>query len=106
MTEACKPGLARDFLVRLAARDVVIGVIGLGYTGLPLALASAQAGFKTAGFDTDAELCAQLNRGISHIGDVGDAPLAAMRAAARFIASAEGLRPVPDVVFLCVPTPF
>jgi UDP-N-acetyl-D-glucosamine dehydrogenase len=97
---------ARDFLGRLAARDVTVGVIGLGYTGLPLALASAQAGFRTIGHDIDAELCARLNRGISHIGDVGDAPLQAMRAAGRFTAVSEGLRPIPEVVFLCVPTPF
>jgi UDP-N-acetyl-D-glucosamine dehydrogenase len=106
MTDTYTPARARDFLVRLGARETVISVIGLGYTGLPLALASAQAGFTTAGFDTDAELCAQLNRGISHIGDVSDASLQAMRVAGRFTASADGLRPVPEVVFMCVPTPF
>jgi len=106
MIEVHKPGTARDFLVRLGAREVTIGVIGLGYTGLPLALASAQAGYSTTGYDVDAELCARLNRGLSHIGDVSDGAVGAMRAAGRFTASAEGLDPAPDVVFLCVPTPF
>jgi UDP-N-acetyl-D-glucosamine dehydrogenase len=81
-------------------------VIGLGYTGLPLALASARAGFTTVGQDTDPELCDHLNRGISHIGDVSDEMLRAMRAGGRFIAVSAGLHPVPEVVFLCVPTPF
>jgi UDP-N-acetyl-D-glucosamine dehydrogenase len=106
MTEARRPPAAAGFLDRLAARDVTIGVIGLGYTGLPLALASARAGFRTLGHDTNPELCDHLNRGISHIGDVGDGLLRAMRSAGRFGASPEGLSPAPDVVFLCVPTPF
>lgn len=110
------PGLVApaNFRDRLAAKDVTIGVIGLGFTGLPLALASSRAGFVTFGYDTDAELCADLNRGVSHIPDVDGTVVAAMREAGRFTAVAAGrfaavtggLSPVPDVVFLCVPTPF
>ena len=97
----------QDFMARLGTRDLVIGVIGLGYTGLPLAIAAAQAGFTTFGYDHDAELCAQINRGISHIGDVTSQELKAMRAADLFTAvTAPDLSPVPDVVFVCVPTPF
>lgn len=106
MTETRQQGAAGDFLARLGAREVLVGVIGLGYTGLPLALASARAGFRTLGYDTDPELCDHLNRGVSHIGDVDDGLLREMRAAGRFSAVAEGLSPVPEVVFLCVPTPF
>ena len=106
MIETPRANTAGGFLARLGAREVTVGVIGLGYTGLPLALASARAGFKTVGHDTDAELCDHLNRGISHIGDVSDGLLQAMRAAGRFTAAADGLSPVPEVVFLCVPTPF
>ena len=102
-------GTARtqDFMDRLGTRDLVMGVIGLGYTGLPLAVAAAQAGFTTFGYDHDAELCAQINRGISHIGDVTKEDLQAMRAADLLTAvTAPDLSPVPDVVFVCVPTPF
>src|SRR5947209_12738950 len=106
MTPARQPGTASDFLARLSARQVTIGVIGLGYTGLPLALASARAGFTTVGYDTDPELCDRLNRGLSHIGDVADGALQAARAAGRFTAVSDGLSPVPGAVFLCVPTPF
>jgi UDP-N-acetyl-D-glucosamine dehydrogenase len=94
------------FLARLEDRKVTVGVVGLGYTGLPLAIASARSGFTTFGFDTDAEVCAGLNQGISHIEDVGSATVARMRAAGRFTAVCSGLRPVPEVIFLCVPTPF
>ncbi len=96
----------KDLLKRLATRQISMGVIGLGYTGLPLAVASARAGFTTYGYDTDAELCADLNRGISHIGDVASEELAAILAAGRFTAAGGSLSPVPEVVFLCVPTPF
>ena len=97
----------QEYMARLSTRNLVIGVIGLGYTGLPLALAAAQAGFTTFGYDHDAELCAQLNRGVSHISDVTNSELRATRAADLFTAvPAPGLSPVPDVVFLCVPTPF
>jgi UDP-N-acetyl-D-glucosamine dehydrogenase len=101
-----RPAEAAPFLARLAAKDVTIGVIGLGYTGLPLAVASAQAGFITVGFDIDEERCAHLNKGTSHITDVTDEMLAEVRRAGRFTAVASGLAPVPDVVFMCVPTPF
>jgi UDP-N-acetyl-D-glucosamine dehydrogenase len=100
-------GPARDFWSRLASRKLLIGVIGLGYTGLPLAIAAAQAGFTTAGYDSDRGLCDRLNRGVSHIEDVPAQDLRAVLATGRFSAVAlPGLSPVPDVVFLCVPTPF
>jgi UDP-N-acetyl-D-glucosamine dehydrogenase len=107
MTETRRPERAGDFMARLATHDLVIGVIGLGYTGLPLAIAAAQAGFTTFGYDHDAELCARLNQGVSHIGDVRPEELKAMRAADLFTAvAAPDLSPVPDVAFICVPTPF
>ncbi len=48
---------------RLSARTAVIGVIGLGYVGLPLAMAVANAGFSAIGFDIDAEKIVALDRG-------------------------------------------
>ena len=53
---------AKDQLVsRLAAKQAIIGVLGLGYVGLPLALRFAEAGFKTVGFDIDADKIASLH---------------------------------------------
>jgi UDP-N-acetyl-D-glucosamine dehydrogenase len=96
-----------DFMAKVATRDAVVGVVGLGYVGLPLAIAYAEAGFRTIGFDIDAERAAALNRGFSHIDDVVPARVAAMVDAGRFFATASEteLRSV-DAVFICVPTPF
>jgi UDP-N-acetyl-D-glucosamine dehydrogenase len=96
------------FLARLGRREVTIGVMGLGYTGLPLAVASARAGFPTYGYDSDPEVCANLARGVSHVEDVPGPELRAVAETGRFtaVASAGSLSPVPDVVFIAVPTPF
>ena len=99
---------AAEFTARLGRRDVTIGMIGLGYTGLPLAVASAQAGFPTTGYDADPELCDHLTHGVSHIEDVpsGELQAATARGLLAVRTTAGGISPAPDVVFICVPTPF
>src|SRR4051794_32703355 len=67
-----------EFLSRLDRRQVTVGVIGLGYTGLPLAVASARAGLPTTGYESNPRLAARLSRGISHIEDVPAAELQAV----------------------------
>jgi UDP-N-acetyl-D-glucosamine dehydrogenase len=99
--------VADDFAVRVAARDVVVGVIGLGYVGLPLAISFAESGFRSLGFDVDAERAPALNRGESQIDDVSSDRVGAMVAAGRFEATATPAALADaDVVFICVPTPF
>ncbi|HVE47454.1 MAG TPA: nucleotide sugar dehydrogenase [Acidimicrobiales bacterium] len=95
------------FEARLAAKDLTIGVVGLGYVGLPLAITYAEAGFTCIGADVDAERAASLNAGASHIEDVTSERVAAVLEAERFYATADPqhLREA-DVVFVCVPTPF
>jgi UDP-N-acetyl-D-glucosamine dehydrogenase len=95
-----------DFYDRVERRELVVGVVGLGYVGLPLALAHAEVGFTVVGFDVDVERCADLNEGRSPIEDIADTRLAKVVSAGRFraaadVASLEGV----DVVFICVPTP-
>ena len=63
-------------LDRIRTRDARIGVIGLGYVGLPLAVEFARAGFTVTGFDVDAKKAAQINCGKSYIPDVAELDLA------------------------------
>src|SRR6476646_10091049 len=60
-------------LARIADRSATVGVIGLGYVGLPLAVEFARAGFKVIGFDVSQRVCDLLNSGKSHIQDVPSA---------------------------------
>jgi UDP-N-acetyl-D-glucosamine dehydrogenase len=96
-----------DFGTRVTQRDVVIGVVGLGYVGLPLAIAYSEAGYRSIGFDVDAERTALLNGGHSHIDDVTSARVAAMVECDRFVATDDvGRLAETDCLFICVPTPF
>ena len=96
-----------DFAARVDARDISIGVVGLGYVGLPLCISYAESGFRAIGFDVDAERTNALNQGVSHIDDVTSERVAAAVKAGRFEAtSAPDALQAVDVVFICVPTPF
>ncbi len=91
---------------RIRTQRAVVGVIGLGYVGLPLAVAYARRGFRVVGFDLDQGRVHAINAGASHIGDVRSDDLAGAVAEGRLRASTdqEELRQT-DVVFICVPTP-
>jgi UDP-N-acetyl-D-glucosamine dehydrogenase len=91
---------------RLAARDARIGVIGLGYVGLPLIGAIASAGFSVVGFDIDAEKVALLNAGRSYIRHISEASIGALVKERRFRAVADFAELAQvDAVLICVPTP-
>lgn len=91
-------------LHKFAEGTARIGVIGLGYVGLPLATVFAEAGFQVVGIDIDARKVRQVNDGVSYIEDIPDARLAAvadrLTATADFAALADC-----DAVSICVPTP-
>ncbi len=90
----------------LADGSAIVGVIGLGYVGLPLAATAAQAGLRTVGFDIDPEKVALLNAGKSYIDAVPGDRLVAVIATKRFRASADFAElPACDVIVICVPTP-
>jgi UDP-N-acetyl-D-glucosamine dehydrogenase len=96
-----------DFGARVVARKMAVGVVGLGYVGLPLAVSYAEAGFRVVGYDIDRELVAELDRGISHLGDVSSDRVGAVVAADRLDVTSNPARLVDaDVVFIGVPTPF
>ena len=91
---------------RIAARTARIGVIGLGYVGLPLAVEFARAGLDVTGFDVDESKVAEVNAGRSYIGDVKREDLADCVKAGRLRATADMSQLAGmDVVDICVPTP-
>lgn len=98
--------LDRGPLERLVRRESVVGVIGLGYVGLPLAAACARARFQTIGFDVDLSKVEILNGGRSYIDAVSSSDLAALVADGRFLAKGDFSHLSDcDVIVICVPTP-
>jgi UDP-N-acetyl-D-glucosamine dehydrogenase len=91
---------------RIESRQAKIGVIGLGYVGLPLAVEFAKAGFEVIGFDLDGEKIRAVNAGESYIEDVASSDLAAMRKAGKLSATGDFNKlALTDVINICVPTP-
>ena len=91
---------------KIRAQEAEIGVIGMGYVGLPLALAAAEAGFSVTGFDIDGAKVAALQGGRSYIAHIAGEAVTAARKSGRFAATADfaELRRM-DLVLACVPTP-
>jgi UDP-N-acetyl-D-glucosamine dehydrogenase len=81
-----------------------IGIVGLGYVGLPLAVAFAEAGDEVVGLDTDGRRVEDLNAGRSHVEDIPDAVLAPLRERLRATANQADLASCEAIV-ICVPTP-
>jgi len=109
MNDAAGPAASVDvdaLVARFRDRSATIGVIGLGYVGLPLARTIAERGFKVLGFDLDAAKIARLNAGNSYIRHISSDSIAALRASGRLAATGEMSRlGEADAILLCVPTP-
>lgn len=98
--------MKKILLDKIYNKEIIVGVVGLGYVGLPLAVEKAKAGFKTIGFDIQAQKVIMVNNGYNYIGDVVDADLEAL--VQRGILSATtDFSFIKDVDFIaiCVPTP-
>jgi UDP-N-acetyl-D-glucosamine dehydrogenase len=97
---------ATKLLKKIENKTAVVGVIGLGYVGLPLVKTFLQKGFRVAGFDIDPKKVDMLNRGKSYIRHISAAELKDFLGRKKFKASADfrGLREV-DAILICVPTP-
>jgi UDP-N-acetyl-D-glucosamine dehydrogenase len=95
-----------DIKQLIERREARVGVIGLGYVGLPLAVEFAHKGFRTVGFEVDQSKADSINRGESYIGDVGSHAVSEMVEAARLQATTDfDLLASCDAVIICVPTP-
>jgi UDP-N-acetyl-D-glucosamine dehydrogenase len=91
---------------KIDGRDARIGVIGLGYVGLPLAVEFCRAGFDVTGFDIDRSKTESINAGRSYIGDVNTEQIAECVATGRLWATGDMSKLAQmDVVDICVPTP-
>lgn len=98
--------LAGSLGQRIQERSAVLGVVGLGYVGLPLAVEMARAGYRVIGFDVSSRVVADVNRGVSHIQDISDNTLSEFTSAGRLIATDDfALLRECDAVSICVPTP-
>ena len=100
------PSMKESLLRKIESREIVCGVVGLGYVGLPLAVEKAKAGFRTIGFDVQPEKVEMVNAGHNYIGDVVDSDLAVLVEAGAMSATTD-FSFVKDVDFvaICVPTP-
>lgn len=105
MRDESKPAYLEQLTTRLRERDAVIGIVGLGYVGLPLTLRYAEAGFRVLGIDIDGDKVDRLNRGESYIRHIATTDVARARengfeATTDFTRAGE-----PDALIICVPTP-
>jgi UDP-N-acetyl-D-glucosamine dehydrogenase len=104
VTEATKH--ERDLLAKAQQRSAVIGIVGLGYVGVPLAVEFAEAGYTVLGFDVTRRVVDGINAGRSHVQDIPAARLGKLVTAGKLSATTELARlKEPDLVAICVPTP-
>lgn len=98
--------MKETLLEKIADKSIVVGVCGLGYVGLPLAVEKAKAGFKTIGFDVQKSKVKMVNEGHNYIGDVVDSELSSIVKDGMLSATTD-FSFVKDVDFIaiCVPTP-
>ena len=98
--------MIEQFEARVAAREAVLGVVGLGYVGLPLAVEAARSGFRVLGLDKSPEVVAGINRGESHIGDVAGVDVETLTVTGMVSATTDAARLSEcDAISICVPTP-
>jgi UDP-N-acetyl-D-glucosamine dehydrogenase len=91
---------------RIAAHEAVVGIIGLGYVGIPLALAACSAGYRVIGFDIDPDKVARLSRGESYINHIPSEDIRSRVDASVFQATVDFSKLASaDVILICVPTP-
>ena len=98
---------ARETLEKkIDAHEARLGIIGIGYVGLPLAIEFARAGFPVLGFDVKADKADRVNRGESYIDDVASDELTGIVRTGRLKATSDFARLAEcDVAIICVPTP-
>lgn len=96
----------QNFLNKIKKRESVIGVVGLGYVGLPLLIEFSKAGFKTVGFDTDKSKADFFKKGNSYLKHIPSESIKNLTESGRFEFCSEFSRAKDcDSIIICVPTP-
>src|SRR5215510_2138828 len=91
---------------KIRTRTARVGIVGLGYVGLPLAVEFARAGFSVTGIDVSADKAKKVNSGDSYIGDIPTATLAPLVEAGKLRATTDFSAVLElDTINICVPTP-
>ena len=97
---------AEALIEKINTRTARVGVVGLGYVGLPLAVEFAKAGFCVTGIDLQQSRVDQINRGMSYIQDVPECDIRELRGKGRIQATADfSAVATLDTINICVPTP-
>ncbi len=95
-----------DLVEKIKNKEANIGVVGLGYVGLPLLMEFVEKGFRTIGFDIDDQKVEKLNAGKSYIKHIDEARVKKVRDSGLFEATSDFARiPEVDAILICVPTP-
>src|ERR1700730_3556375 len=97
--------LKEEAVAKFKSKTASVGVIGLGYVGLPLALLFSEEGFRVTGFDIDEDKVRTLNAGESYIDRISSTRLASAQEKGFMATSNYGRVPALDVIIICVPTP-
>ncbi len=98
--------MSKDILEKIKNNKELVGILGLGYVGLPLAVTFALKGVKVLGFEKNQEKADKVNQGRNYIGDVADEDLKTVIETGRLSASSDFSRIAEcDAVIICVPTP-
>ena len=106
MGEPSRMSVAQDLISKAERRQILFGIVGLGYVGLPLAVELARAGYRVLGFDVNPDVVDGLNEGRSHVKDVTEAQLQKAMECGRFSATTDMARLAEtDAISICVPTP-
>ena len=105
-TETGSVTIDKELAKKIRSRRARVGIIGLGYVGLPLAVEMAKAGFAVTGIDVSAAKAEQVNAGVSYVGDIANETLALLVESGNLTATTDfSVVRELDTINICVPTP-